>query len=190
VGVLDALGAKDAVIAGHDFGATVAREAALMRPDRFRALISLDVPFRPRGFGTPVRPTGVMPQNGDAMYYQLYLQTPEARKELERDVRRTLRPLRVGTTSSPRSEAAIHLNGHLSPAPPRTTAIDGLRDECRRSQVPKKEGSLAHDALEQPAQARAQRSLRVPERYDGIGEPPSTIASQPYHGIVTTALRN
>jgi len=91
VGLVEALGAKDAVIAGHDFGATVAWEAALMRPDRFRALISLDVPFRPRGFGTPVRPTSVMPQNEDAMYYQLYLQTPEARQELERDVRLTFR---------------------------------------------------------------------------------------------------
>jgi pimeloyl-ACP methyl ester carboxylesterase len=91
VGVLDALGADDAVIAGHDFGATVAWEAALLRPDRFRALVALGVPFRPRGFGTRVRPTSVMPQNEDALYYQLYLQTPEARTELERDVRRTFR---------------------------------------------------------------------------------------------------
>ena len=37
VGVLDALGAQTAVIAGHDWGAPVAWHCALLRPDRFRA---------------------------------------------------------------------------------------------------------------------------------------------------------
>ena len=37
VGLLDALGAEQAVIAGHDWGAPVAWHAALLRPDRFRA---------------------------------------------------------------------------------------------------------------------------------------------------------
>jgi pimeloyl-ACP methyl ester carboxylesterase len=58
VGLLDALGAGQAVIAGHDWGAPVAWHAALLRPDRFRAVIGLSVPFRPRG---PVAPTSVMP---------------------------------------------------------------------------------------------------------------------------------
>jgi pimeloyl-ACP methyl ester carboxylesterase len=35
VGLLDALGAEPAVIAGHDWGANVAWYAALLRPDRF-----------------------------------------------------------------------------------------------------------------------------------------------------------
>jgi pimeloyl-ACP methyl ester carboxylesterase len=48
VGLLDALGAEQAVIAGHDLGAPVAWHAALLRPDRFRAVIGLSVPFRPR----------------------------------------------------------------------------------------------------------------------------------------------
>jgi pimeloyl-ACP methyl ester carboxylesterase len=89
VGVLDALGAEQAVIAGHDWGAPVAWHAALMRPDRFRAVIGLSVPFRPRG---PVPPTTMMPKTDDAMFYQLYFQTPgDAEAELERDVRRTMR---------------------------------------------------------------------------------------------------
>src|SRR6266853_4717141 len=41
VGLLDALGAEQAVIAGHDLGAPVAWHAALLRPDRFRAVIGL-----------------------------------------------------------------------------------------------------------------------------------------------------
>lgn len=89
VGLLDALGADSAVIAGHDWGAPVAWNAALMRPDRFRAVIGLSVPFRPRG---PALPTSVMPRRADARFYQLYFQTPgEAEAEFERDVRRTLR---------------------------------------------------------------------------------------------------
>jgi pimeloyl-ACP methyl ester carboxylesterase len=89
VGLLDALGVESAVIAGHDWGAPVAWHAALLRPDRFRGVIGLSVPFRPRG---PVRPSTVMPQTDDALFYQLYFQTPDvAEAELERDVRRTIR---------------------------------------------------------------------------------------------------
>jgi pimeloyl-ACP methyl ester carboxylesterase len=91
VGLLDALGAESAVIAGHDWGAPVAWHAALMRPDRFRAVIGLSVPFRPRG---SVRPTTVMPQSDDALFYQLHFQTPGvAEKELEGDVHLTIRRL-------------------------------------------------------------------------------------------------
>src|SRR5271170_2047355 len=85
VGLLDAIGAEQAVIAGHDWGAPVAWHAALLRPDRFRAVIGLSVPFRPRGGD---RPTTVMPQTDDAVFYQLYFQTPDvAEAELEQDVR-------------------------------------------------------------------------------------------------------
>jgi pimeloyl-ACP methyl ester carboxylesterase len=93
VGLLDGLGVDQAVVAGHDFGATVAWEVALMRPDRFRGVIALGVPFRSRGFGTPVRPTSVMPRTDDAVYYQLYLQTPEAQAQFDRDLRLTFRSL-------------------------------------------------------------------------------------------------
>jgi epoxide hydrolase A/B len=89
VGLLDALGAEQAVIAGHDWGAPVAWHAALMRPDRFRGVIGLSVPFRPRG---PMRPTTVMPQTDDAVFYQLYFQTPGiAEAEFEHDIRRFIR---------------------------------------------------------------------------------------------------
>src|SRR6185295_6339720 len=85
VGLLDALGAPTAVIAGHDWGAPVAWHSALLRPDRFRAVVWLSVPYRPRG---AVRPTSVMPRTDDAQFYQLYFQEPGvAEAELERDVR-------------------------------------------------------------------------------------------------------
>lgn len=49
IGVLDALGIATAVLVGHDWGADVAQRAAVMRPDRFRAIVSISIPFAPRG---------------------------------------------------------------------------------------------------------------------------------------------
>ena len=49
VGLLDHLGLPDCVVVGHDFGATVAWNAAMMRPDRFRAVFGMSVPFQPPG---------------------------------------------------------------------------------------------------------------------------------------------
>ena len=89
VGLLDALGEDTAVIAGHDWGAPVAWHAALFRPDRFRGVIGLSVPFRPRG---PVRPSSVMRETADSIFYQLYFQQPGvAEADLEQDVRASIR---------------------------------------------------------------------------------------------------
>ena len=91
VGLLDALGEPQAVIVGHDWGAPVAWHAALLRPDRFRGVVGLSVPFRPR---LPVRPTSAMPQTNDAYFYQLYFQKPGlAESEAERDPRTTIRTI-------------------------------------------------------------------------------------------------
>lgn len=49
IGVLDALDVDTAVVVGHDWGADYAQRACLMRPDRFRALVSISIPFAPRG---------------------------------------------------------------------------------------------------------------------------------------------
>ena len=104
VGLLDALDAESAVIAGHDWGATVAWHAALLRPDRFRAVIGLSVPYQPRG---PVRPTTVMPKIGDAVFYQLYFQEPGvAEAELERDPRATIHQFAYMASGDVRSEVA------------------------------------------------------------------------------------
>src|SRR5215475_14198898 len=91
VGLIDALGAKQAVIVGHDVGASVAWQAALLRPDRFRGVIALGPPFRPRAFGGTAPPTTLMPQNENAAFYQLFFQAPEVEAALGRDIRRMLR---------------------------------------------------------------------------------------------------
>lgn len=91
VGLLDALDEQVAVIVGHDWGASVAWHAARLRPDRFRAVIAMSVPFRPRG---PQRPTSLMKRTDAATFYKLYFQTPGvAEAELETDVRASLRDI-------------------------------------------------------------------------------------------------
>jgi pimeloyl-ACP methyl ester carboxylesterase len=91
IGVLDAFGYETAVIAGHDWGAPVAWHAALLRPDRFRAVIGLSVPFIPRG---EVYPSKNYPETDEAVFYQRYFQSPGvAEADLENDVRLTTRAL-------------------------------------------------------------------------------------------------
>jgi pimeloyl-ACP methyl ester carboxylesterase len=92
VGLLDALGEETAVIAGHDWGAPVAWNAALFRPDRFRAVIGMSVPHSGRG---PMPPTQMFKAVfGNTFFYILYFQEPgKAEAEFEADPKKTLRML-------------------------------------------------------------------------------------------------
>jgi pimeloyl-ACP methyl ester carboxylesterase len=102
VGLLDALGAPTAVVVGHDWGAPVAWHAALLRPDRVRGVVGLSGPYRPRG---STRPTTVMPQTREALFYQLYFQEPGvAEAELERDPAATVRRMLVGASGEAGAE--------------------------------------------------------------------------------------
>src|SRR5579863_9852727 len=49
VAVLDTAGIATASVVGHDFGAHIAWNAAMMRPDRFTAVCGMSVPFRQPG---------------------------------------------------------------------------------------------------------------------------------------------
>jgi pimeloyl-ACP methyl ester carboxylesterase len=88
VGLLDALEVEAAVVVGHDLGASIAWQSALLRPDRFRAVVAMSVPFRPR---PPAPPTTSMPQTTDQIFYQLYFQDLRVAAEFDRDVPGTLR---------------------------------------------------------------------------------------------------
>lgn len=91
VALLDALGEQQAVVVGHDWGATIAWQAALMRPDRFRAVVALSVPMMGQ---PPVPPSKIFPRTEDALFYTLYFQEPKlADEEFNRDVSLTLRKL-------------------------------------------------------------------------------------------------
>lgn len=136
VGLLDALEEQQAVIVGHDWGANVAWQAALLRPDRFRAVAVLSVPYIPRGPVTgpraTIRPTEAMRKlSANHFFYQIYFQEPGvAEAELEHDVRKTFRRLLYG------------LSGDVKPAErwhpilpdPHSTMLDSVPDPTQLPQ--------------------------------------------------------
>lgn len=91
IGLLDALDQPQAVVVGHDWGAPVAWNAALLRPDRVRAVAGLSMPPTVRA---PLAPTQRMRHVFGEGFYQLYFQQPGvAEREFEADVRSALRRL-------------------------------------------------------------------------------------------------
>lgn len=121
VGLLDGLGAETAVIVGHDWGATLAWHAALLRPDRFRAVVASSVPMMGQ---PPVPPTKNFPQTDRELFYTLYFQEPgTAEAEFERDVRATLRKLFFGASG----DAGPRRSGDGTPNPfAMVSRTDGL----------------------------------------------------------------
>lgn len=49
VGLLDAMEERSVFVVGHDWGAMVAWDLCLLRPDVVKAVVALSVPFFPRG---------------------------------------------------------------------------------------------------------------------------------------------
>ncbi|MFI1564116.1 alpha/beta fold hydrolase [Streptomyces sp. NPDC020490] len=86
VAVVRALGEETAVIVGHDWGAGIAAHSALVRPDVFRAVGLLSVPYTPPGGPRPSEVFARM--GGDEEFYVSYFQQPgRAEAEIEPDVR-------------------------------------------------------------------------------------------------------
>jgi pimeloyl-ACP methyl ester carboxylesterase len=95
VGLIDSLGARQAVVVGHDWGAAVAWQLALAHPERVAAVAGLSVPFVPRA---PAPPIGLMRQGFGENFYIVWFQQPGvADAALARDVRRTLTTSQVWT---------------------------------------------------------------------------------------------
>ncbi|MFG2882556.1 alpha/beta fold hydrolase [Streptomyces sp. NPDC048297] len=87
-GLLDDVGANDAVFVGHDWGANVVWHMAGLHPERVRAVAGLSVPATPR---SPVAPLPVLRSRLGDDFYMLWFQEPGvADLALARDTRRTL----------------------------------------------------------------------------------------------------
>ena len=96
IGLLDALGEDQAVVAGHDWGAPVAWNTALLRPDRIRGVVGLSVPYTPRGSTPPLELLRAVFSDG---FYICYFQEPGvADAELSRDPRSTFRRILVAAS--------------------------------------------------------------------------------------------
>jgi pimeloyl-ACP methyl ester carboxylesterase len=127
VALVAALGEKQAVIVGHDWGAPVAWHAALFRPDVFTAVAGLSVPppFRGRG-----RPLDTLREGGITNFYWQYFQTPGvAEAEFERDVGLTMRTLLGRGFSDPAASLFIEAGkGFLGDANANRPLPDWLSD--------------------------------------------------------------
>lgn len=139
ISLLDTLRVEKAVIVGHDWGATLAWYAALLRPDRFYGVVGLSVPMMaqlPYFF----KPTNSFPQTDESLYYALYFQEEgPAEAELDRDRRATIRKILVGASGDAAELGAaepfgmvLRKQGMLDPLPLPETLPDWLTENDLR----------------------------------------------------------
>ena len=89
VGLLDALGLKDAIFCGHDWGGLVVWQMPLFHPKRVRGVIGVNTPFIARG---PVDPILAMRTVFGEDMYIVYFQKPGlADAALAKDVGKSFR---------------------------------------------------------------------------------------------------
>ena len=117
IGLMDALGAERGVVAGHDWGAPVAWNTALLRPDRVSGVIGLSVPYTPRGSPPPV--SALRALFGDGFYICYFQQPGIADAELGSDPQATFR--RVLSSAS---------GGATAGGPPVIPPGSGFLDIC------------------------------------------------------------
>ncbi len=92
VHLVSALSDEPTTVIGHDWGAPIAWNSALLRPDLFRGVAGLSVPYAPPAAPTGPKPTVRMKaMAGENEFYVGYFQEPgRAEAEIEADVRKWL----------------------------------------------------------------------------------------------------
>ncbi len=103
-GLVDAAGAEQATIVGHDWGAIVAWQVALEARERVRGVVAMSVPYVGRG---PLAPTDRWRrQYGENFFYILYFQQPGvAEAEFDADPRGILLRLYAGRIAASEGDA-------------------------------------------------------------------------------------
>lgn len=128
VDLVRALGEPSCVVVGHDWGAPVAWHCALTRPDLFRAVAGLSVPFQPRVVRGP--PTALMTaiakRGGLGDYYVNRFQADDAHRSLDADPARALR--RMFGAYDGATPAAQRSTGFLAPGVDLVDSIDPATD--------------------------------------------------------------
>jgi pimeloyl-ACP methyl ester carboxylesterase len=120
-GLIEGLGEKQAILIGHDWGAPIVWNTSLFFPEKVRAVAGLSVPYTGRG---PM-PRIELFRNvyKDQFFYQIYFQEPGvAEKELEADIRTSLRKIYYAISGEGRAEGAKPRK------PPDAKMLDGLTD--------------------------------------------------------------
>lgn len=113
VELVRALKETQAVIVGHDWGAPVAWNSALLRPDVFRAVVGMSVPYAPPG---RVELLSALSQAGIHDFYLQYFQAPGvAEAELERDVGASIRRIHFGASGEGQALLGRPVFGAIDP---------------------------------------------------------------------------
>lgn len=122
--VIDALGDGSAILFGHDWGAPIVWNTALLHPQKVKAVAGLSVPYMPRGEFSFIQAARQI--YAGRFFYQLYFQEEGvAEAELEADVAASLRKIyysasgaaAVGSGFSARGEQSRFLDGMIDPQP-------------------------------------------------------------------------
>ena len=119
--VIDELGGGKAILFGHDWGAPIVWNTALLYPDKVQAVAGLSAPYFPWGSRSSldIFKAGYR----DRFFYQLYFQTEGvAEAELEADVPSSLRKIYFALSG------AAPLNKWLEQKPVDAKLLDGMID--------------------------------------------------------------
>ncbi|MFI0739893.1 alpha/beta fold hydrolase [Streptomyces sp. NPDC021100] len=129
VGLIHALGERQAVVVGHDWGAPVAWSTALLRPDVVRGVAGLSVPPTPRG---TLRPLSEMRAKLGDDFYQVHFQEPGvADAEYAADIAGTFRGLLTAASGdSPTPMGVVAGGGSSTAALPRPERLPGWLTEA------------------------------------------------------------
>jgi pimeloyl-ACP methyl ester carboxylesterase len=123
IALMDALGADQAVVAGHDWGAPVAWHAGLFRPDRIRGVIALSVPYRPRGSAAPIATLRSL--LGESFYMVYFQQPGVADAELSRNPAATFRNILYSLSGESPGMTLIPAGGGFLDAGAEPSALPG-----------------------------------------------------------------
>lgn len=95
IALLDEIGAPKAAFVGHDWGAMVVWQLALLHPERVAGVCAMSVPFTPR---SPAPPVEIMrASTAGRFFYIVHFQEPGvAEADLEADPARTMRRMLAG----------------------------------------------------------------------------------------------
>lgn len=152
IGIVEALGERSAVVVGHDWGSVVAWTAAWTRPDVFRAVVGMSVPFGGRSlipfagassFGefSPTEAHRMIAGDTGAQFYQEYWSIPGLlESEIEPDVRGFLEGMYYSFSGD------VLGPDYIDPVLERVTAADVL-DTARSSAMCVAPGNRMVDAL-------------------------------------------
>jgi len=118
---IDQLGGGKAILFGHDWGAPIVWNTALLYPNKVTAVAGLSVPYRPRGPASFVEMAKAIYK--DRFFYQLYFQHEGvAEAEFEADVTTGLRKGYFALSG------AAPLNKWLEQKPADAKLLDGMID--------------------------------------------------------------